>query len=280
MKLSLHPVIIGQPLSLPEFVSLAAETGYDGVDVNARQIHALAQEQGLEDVASIFASAGVQPAGWGLPIQWREDETVFQAGLEELRELAATMASLDCRRTFTYFAPSTAGDPDEYRALLRDRLRAIGQVLAEYGVRLGLEWLGPRHIRASGTPVIWKMNQTLELIEEIGLSNIGLLFDVWHWFNAEDTLDDLRALRGDQIVHCHFNDAPDKPLDQQQDMHREIPGRGIIPLVDVLRVLQEIGYDGFLAVEIFNDELKAMPPAEAARLVKAACDEVLRQAFG
>ncbi len=280
MKLSLHPVIIGQPLSLQEMVELAAETGYDGVDVNANETAAMIAERGADAVRQLFADAGVEPAGWGLPLQWRDDEETFRTELAKLPDLAAAMASVGCPRTFTYLAPSTPGDPAEYRAMLRTRLRAIGEILADHGVRMGLEWLGPRHIRAAGTPVIWKMSHTLQLIDDIGLENIGLLLDVWHWFNAEDTLDELGALRPEQIVHCHFNDAPDKPLDEQRDMHREIPGRGIIPLVDVLRTLRDIGYRDFLAVEIFNDELKAMPPRQAAELVKQACDEVFKRAFG
>jgi len=280
MKLSLHPVIIGQPMTVEEFVALAAETGYDGVDINAGQLANMIDERGLDEVRAIFTDGGVEPAGWGLPLDWRGDEDTFRAGLAELPRLAQAMAALGCPRTFTYFAPSTDGDAQDYLNFLRTRLRAIGEVLRDYGIHMGLEWLGPRHIRAAGTPVIWKMSQTLQLIDDIGLGNIGLLLDVWHWFNAEDTLDELRALRADQIVHCHFNDAPDKPLDQQLDMHREVPGRGIIPLVDVLRALRDIGYQDFLAVEIFNDDLKAMPPKESAALVKQACDEVFRRALG
>ncbi|MBC7287615.1 MAG: sugar phosphate isomerase/epimerase [Armatimonadetes bacterium] len=275
MKLSLHPVIIGQSLSLQEFVRLAAETGYQGVDVDASSLAKMAEERGADAVQAIFAEAGVEPAGWGLPLDWRRDAESFQAGLSALSRTAELMAAIGCPRTFTYIPPSTDGDPAEYRQLLVSRLGAVARVLENSGVRIGLEWLGPRHIRASGTPVIWKMSHTLDLIDDIGLDNVGLLLDVWHWFNAEDTIDELRHLRAEQIVHCHFNDAPDRPLDEQRDMEREIPGRGIIPLVDVLRALRDTGYAGFLAVEIFNDGLKKMEPREAALLVKQACAEIL-----
>ncbi|MCD6351463.1 MAG: sugar phosphate isomerase/epimerase [Armatimonadetes bacterium] len=277
MKWSLHPVILGGSLTFEEQLAIARDTGYDGLDVNIDGLARMVEERGLEQVQRLFADYGVAPAGSGLPTRWRGGEDEFEEDLKALPALAQLMVDLDCPRTFTYFAPSTDGDPAEYRRFLVERFKAIGTVLADYGVRLGLEWLGPRHIRAGGTPVVWKMSQTLDLIADTGLDNLGLLFDVWHWFNAEDTLEELRALRPEQIVHCHFNDAPDKPLDEQLDMHREVPGRGIIPLVDVLRTLKDIGYQDYLAVEIFNDELKAMPPVESARLVKQACDDLMAQ---
>lgn len=277
MKWSLHPVILGGALSLEEQLAIARDAGYDGLDVNVNALHQMATEKGIEAVRALFDEYGVEPAGWGIPFDWRGSEEDFQAELAALPPLAQTMAAIGCPRTFTYFPPSTEGDPGEYRRMLVRRFRAMGRVLADAGVRMGLEWLGPRHCRAAGTPVIWKMSQTLDLIDDIGLENVGLLLDVWHWFNAEDTIEEIRALRPEQIVHCHFNDAPDKPLDEQVDSQREVPGRGIIPLVDFLRALRDIGYQDFLAVEIFNEQLKAMPPLEAARLVKQACDELLAQ---
>ncbi len=277
MKWSLHPVILGGQLTLEQMLELARDTGYDGVDVNAGALHEMAKQKGIEAVKELFARYGVEPAGWGLPVDHRRDEETFRQGLEGLADVARTMAEIGCPRTFTYFPPSTTGDPAEYRAQLVRRLGEIARILADAGVRLGLEWLGPRHIRAQGTPVIWKMSHTLQLIDDIGMDNVGLLLDVWHWFNAEDTLEELRELKPEQIVHCHFNDAPDRPLDEQRDMEREIPGRGIIPLVDFLRALRDIGYKDFLAVEIFNEQLKAMEPAEAARLVKKAIDELVAQ---
>ncbi len=277
MKWSLHPVILGGSLSFEDRLAIARDAGYDGMDVDIGALAAMVEQQGLDAVRATFDHYGVAPAGSGLPTNWRGSDEDFLESLKALPALAKVMADIGCPRTFTYFGPSTDGDPAEYRRFLVGRFRAIGEVLADYGVRMGIEWLGPRHIRAHGTPVVWKMGQTLDLIAGTGLDNLGLLFDVWHWFNAEDTLDELRALRPEQIVHGHFNDAPDKPLDDQLDSQREVPGKGIIPLVDVLRALKQIGYADYLAVEIFNQDLTAMPPLESARLVKQACDALMAQ---
>jgi sugar phosphate isomerase/epimerase len=46
---------------------------------------------------------------------------------------------------------------------------------------------------------------------------------------------------------------------------RLLPGEsGVIDLAAFLKTLDAIGYDGPVAVETFSDELKALPPNEAA----------------
>jgi sugar phosphate isomerase/epimerase len=278
MKLSLHPVILSGSPSLEDQLAIARDAGYDGLDIDIVGLKQRADAEGIDAVRALFESHGVAPAGCGLPCNWQAPDAEFEAGLAALQPLAQFMVDIDCPRTFTYILPTTDGEPQEYWLFLIDRFHAVGEVLADYGVRLGLEWLGPAHIRASGTPVIWTMARTLELIKETDLYNLGLLFDVWHWFTSEGTIDEIRDLYADQIVHCHWNDAPDKPLADQVDSLREVPGRGIIPLVDVYRALNEIGYEDYLSVEIFDAGLPDLPPLEAAKLVKQACDAIAAKA--
>jgi sugar phosphate isomerase/epimerase len=278
MKLALHPVILSGSPDLDQQLAIARDAGYAGLDIDIMGLKARAEEQGLEAVRGLFASYGVAPAGCGLPLNWQAPDAEFETALEGLGPIAQFMVDIDCPRTFTYIMPTTEGDPNEYWLYLIDRFHAVGEVLADYGVRLGLEWLGPAHIRASGKPVIHTMAQTLQLIKEIDLFNLGLLFDVWHWFTSEGTIEEILDLYADQIVHVHWNDAPDKPLADQVDSLREVPGRGIIPLVDVYRALVEIGYEDYLSVEIFNAGLPDLPAMDAAKLVKAACDEIAAKA--
>jgi len=278
MKWSLHPVILGGSLPFEEQLAIAGEIGYEGLDVDIGYLHGLVQEKGLGFVQELFQRHGVAPAAAGLPLDWRVPDDVFSAALKNLSAMAKTMASLGCPRTFTWMPPAVDGDPADYRRFMVGRFREIGRVLGDHGVRFGLEWIGPPTCRASGAPLVHKMAHALQVIEEVGLDNLGLLIDSWHWFTAEDTLEELQELRPQQVVHVHFVDAPNKPLAEQVDMEREVPGRGIIPLTDFYRALRGIGYRDFLAVEIFGAGLRDMPPRQAAALVKTACDQIAARA--
>jgi len=119
------------------------------------------------------------------------------------------------------------------------------------------------------------MDQLLEMIDEIGRPNVGLLVDSFHWFTAGHTVEELVRVPKERVVHVHINDAPDRPRDEQIDMERLLPGEGVIDLAGFLGALRQIGYEDYMGVETFSAELKALTPLAAARRAKAAVDSVL-----
>jgi sugar phosphate isomerase/epimerase len=151
-------------------------------------------------------------------------------------------------------------------------------VLARSHVRLGLEFLGPLHLRRQEPyEFIWRMPEMLAFARECG-SNVGLLLDVWHWHHAGATTKDIVDAGKDGIVHVHFNDAPKLPPDQIRDNERLMPGEGIIDLNAFLMALHEIGYQDALSVEVFGRGLKDMTPEAGARLGLETARAVMRKA--
>ena len=158
------------------------------------------------------------------------------------------------------------------------RLREIGKVLGDHGIRLGLEYVGPRTLWASKKyPFIHTMAEARELIAAIDRPGIGLVLDSWHWYTAHETEADLLTLKGTDVVCCDLNDAPAGiPVDQQKDQVRDLPcATGVIDLKSFLNALVQIGYDGPVRAEPFKSELRRLPAEEAvARTAKA-----MKQAF-
>jgi sugar phosphate isomerase/epimerase len=68
----------------------------------------------------------------------------------------------------------------------------------------------------------------------------------------------------------------------QVDNRRCLPaGTGVSPNGELLRILAEVGYDGPVTVEPFNQALREVAerdPLEAARLTRAGLDTVFAQA--
>ena len=64
----------------------------------------------------------------------------------------------------------------------------------------------------------------------------------------------------------HMNDYPAKPpRDVIADKDRVYPGDGVAPIVDVLQTLHNIGFDGYLSIELFNPTYWSQDPHEVAR---------------
>ena len=274
MKPSLHPVILGGSLSLEEQVNIASKVGLPGIDTGIEAIASLVHSRSLEGAKEFFAEHKVQPAVWGLPVNWREDEDTFQADLAKLAEWAKLAQEIGCPRCITWIPP-IADDPAAMRKLAVRRFADCARVLADYGVRLGLEWVGPKTIRLGKTEFVWRMDQLLDMEADMGQPNVGLLVDSFHWFTAGHTPAELEAVPAEKIVHVHLNDAPDKPRDEQMDMERLLPGEGIIDLKGFLTALKNAGYQDYMGLETFGKVLPALPPEEAARRAKEAADRVL-----
>lgn len=275
MKPSLNGVIIGTSMSLEEQVDLAARHGLKGVDTGIEALAALVQAKSLEGAREFFDTSGVQPACWGLPVDWRASEDDFAAGLKALPGHAKVGQDLGCTSCCTWLPPSVDCDPAELRKLAVKRFGECAKVLGGFGCSLGLEWVGPKTCRTAENVWIHRMDQLLEMEAEMGQPNVGLLVDSFHWFTAGHTPEELAAVPVEQIVHVHLNDAPARPRDEQIDSQRLLPGEGVIDLLGFLTALKTVGYTGYMGIETFSKELTALPPDQAAARAAAAAKKVL-----
>ncbi|PQV63026.1 Sugar phosphate isomerase/epimerase [Abditibacterium utsteinense] len=274
---TLNQVTAGGGLSLEEYVALAARHGFEAVDLSIDQAHQL----GLENVAALLESHRIFPASFGLPVEWRKDEATFRAGLETLPELAKFAQDLDCVRCVTWVLPDGGAPRDQYAKTSTARFVEIGRILADNGVRLGLEFIGPHHFRARPenvwfTDIAGALDVADEVNSHLKSNIVGLLVDCYHWHTAQNSTMDLAAIPLEQIVHVHINDAPaGVAIPDLQDGVRELPGAtGAIDITGFLSTLAALGYDGPVAVETFSEKLKKMTPDEAAAQAGAAVKSV------
>ncbi|MCZ8522360.1 MULTISPECIES: sugar phosphate isomerase/epimerase family protein [Paenibacillus] len=254
---------LGQPPPLPAFVSLASRYGFGAVDAVGSELEEWIDAAGSEVVLQELQNQGVIIGAIGLSPEWRQTEDVFRAGLSRLAKDAEAAAKLGVTSCCTYVLPSTDYPAARFMAVATRRMRTCAEILGAYGIRLGLEFVGPHHLRTRWKhPFIWTAGETLEWIDAIGCSNVGLLYDAYHWYTTGGTLEDIRKLRADQIVHVHINDAKDVPLPEVLDNDRVYPGEGVIDLAAFLQGLQEIGYTGVVAQEVLTAQPSAEPVEE------------------
>jgi sugar phosphate isomerase/epimerase len=279
MYRALSPGAISVRVSnLDEAIAAAKLGGFQGVEFNPAEIADRIEAQGAEAVKATFAEAGVRPAGFGLPTDWRTSEENWQKGLDALPRLAQAAAAIGGWRTMTWIMPCSNDRPlDENRAFHVERFTPIARILAEHGCHLGLEFIGPKTLRESQKyPFIYTLGGMLDMAADIG-PNVGLLLDCWHWYTSGGTLDDIRALKPEQVVYVHVNDAPaGVALDEQVDNVRKLPGEtGVIDVAGFLDALRSIGYDGPITPEPFSASLRELPSdEERLRTIGAAMAKI------
>jgi sugar phosphate isomerase/epimerase len=276
---NLSPGTIGIRADLESTAAIAARSGWQGIDLPTGEATRLAAERSPDDVAAIFMRAGLRLGGWGLPIDWRTGYD--QAALAKLGEQAALARRLGTTRAYTAVLPASDDLPFQENFNYHiAQLQPIARVLAEHGCRLGLEFIGPRTMRDGRRyGFIYSLEGMLCLAQAIG-PNVGLLVDSYHWYTSLGTLADIRALRAEDIVYVHINDAPaGVAVEAQLDLVRCLPGAtGVIDLTGFLNTIREVGYDGPVTPEPFEKRLETLTPDEASRETHAHLLEVWRHA--
>ena len=263
---------LGKVESDESLIELASKYGFQAVDLDA---NGLVNRHGVDGARELLKKNHVVIGSIGLPVEWRSTEDVFREGIVRLAEAAEAAAALGCISCCTYILPSTDLKAAHFMALATRRLRMCAQILGAYGVRLGLEFVGPHHLRTAWkNPFIWTLQETLDWIDAIGEPNVGLLFDAYHWYTNELTTADIEALRAEQIIHVHINDARDVPVQEALDNGRVYPGEGVIDLAGFLRALDAIGYKGAVTQEILSAEAPTESPESLVQRSKAGFDKV------
>lgn len=269
---------IGVQADQREAIRLAHRHGFESVTPEPGFLAGLAEGE-LDELRSQMQS---QNLVWGaavLPVEFRRDDAAFAQGIEQLPRLANGLQRAGVTRVGTWLSPAHA--ELTYLANFRrhtHRLRSCAEILGEHGLRLGLEYVGPKTLWAgSRHSFIHTMAETKELIDEIGLDNVGFVLDSWHWYTAHETVDDLLTLANQDVVACDLNDAPaGRAIDEQIDSQRELPmATGVIDLQAFLRALVEIGYDGPIRAEPFNRALNEMDDEAAVAATAQAMSRAL-----
>jgi 4-hydroxyphenylpyruvate dioxygenase len=105
------------------------------------------------------------------------------------------------------------------------------------------------------------------IVEKADRKNGGILYDTFHHYFGGSSFRDLEELPTESIFAVHIADANDLNMHPMEigRHHRVFPGKGIIPIPEYLDILHTKGYQGSLALELFNDEYMTRPAPAVAR---------------
>ncbi|MBC8081401.1 MAG: sugar phosphate isomerase/epimerase [Gorillibacterium sp.] len=246
---------VGSFDSLESFVVAAARHGFGSVDAGGQDIRGFLDRKGAECARDFLDQHEVTVGSFGLPVEWRAGEEQFRSGLAGLAADAEAASRIGCTACCTYVLPSTDLEAVRFMAIATRRLRQCAQILDAYGIRFGLEFVGPHHLRTAWKhPFLWDQDSFLDWFDAIDAKNVGFLYDAYHWYTNGGTAADILRLRADQIVYAHINDAKPVPVASVLDNDRLFPGEGVIDLAGFLRALDQIGYKGVIAQEILTRE--------------------------
>ena len=265
-SLCLNPGAIGVKANQKELLQMAIDYGYETI-ISFPEALAKFSNQEMDDFVGKMKAHRITWGSGGIPGGFRKDKFAYEDSLQELRTLAPALERAGASRMNTWIL--NYHDELTYRANFQqhaERLREYAKIMGQSGIRMGLEYVAPKTMMVKHRfSFVRTMREARELIAEIGEPNVGLVLDSFHWYCAEDTPEDILSLHPNDIVTCDLNDArADLTRDGQIDGTRELPmASGVINLKAFLDALVEIGYNGPVRAEPFNQPLREMKPSDA-----------------
>ncbi len=138
---------------------------------------------------------------------------------------------------------------------------------AGFGVTLALEF--------RGTDTFCSCLDTALSLVECGEPNVGVCLDVFHYYKGPSKPEDLERLTAANLAHVQVCDVPGVPRELMTDADRVFPGEGDFRLGPVVSRLREIGYQGWVSLELMNPVVWRSKPSQVAELAMAALQRLL-----
>lgn len=148
-------------------------------------------------------------------------------------------------------------------------LKQASQWAAGFGVRLALEFRGH-------SPFCASLDTALGLLAQCDEPNLGVNFDFFHYYTGPSKFEDIELLTAETLAHVQICDVSGVPRELAADSDRILPGDGDFRIAAILERFREIGYDGYVSLELLNPTLWQANARQVAEIGFTA----LRRALG
>jgi 2-keto-myo-inositol isomerase len=250
----------GQKLKLTEEIDLAARAGYQAIEPWLGEIKQYVESGGsLKDLKKRIHDHGLEvPSAIGFA-QWIvDDETHRKKGLEEAKRDMGWLAEIGGQRIAAPPTGATRSSVDLFRAAERYR------VLLELGDRMGIV---PEAEVWGFSKTMSRLGETVLVAVESRHPKACILPDIYHLYKGGSGFAGLHLLGGAGMHVLHVNDYPAAPPRAEiTDAHRVYPGDGVAPLRQILQTLRDVGFHGYLSLELFNRDYWMQDPMKVARI--------------
>lgn len=246
MKTSMATVSISG--ELPDKLGAIAAAGFDGVEIFENDF--LAFDASPAEVGRMVRDHGLEITLFqpfrdfeGMPEPHR-GRTFDRAERKfDIMQQLGTDLLLVCSNV----SPISLGGLDRAAADFHE----LGERAKKRGLKVGYEALAwGRHI--------WDHRDAWEIVRRANHENIGLILDSFHTLSRKIDINSIRSIPKEKIFIVQLADAPliDMDLLYWSRHFRNMPGEGDLPVTDFTRAIAETGYDGYLSLEIFNDQFR------------------------
>jgi sugar phosphate isomerase/epimerase len=206
------------------------------------ELRALMQASGVEAAVSVPVVIGPLKDAWrGGPDDPNERVARVCEGVHRLAffDPASILVVTGAKALYPVF---------EARRIIVDGLARIADAAHEHDLTVGVEVLRDE----TNGSLYNDLPRTFDLLDDVGASNLGVVFDIWHLWDAPDVFGQLEAYapRISAVQLCDWRG------ETRWGGDRALPGDGIADIAAILRALETNGFTGIYDLEVFSDASK------------------------
>ena len=243
------------------FLQGAEKAGFPAVELSWRTVMAAIRNDDVGSLARTVAAHNLKVAsinGPDLPNLPPEDD--FRSVLLETDAVVSAAKTLGCSTLMPCAAPMKT---DLSQDVAIDQTVTILQRMADAcgdDFRLAFEFVGLNSFSVKD------LRTASQVIRRVGRKNVGILVDAFHMYLQNTPFSEVVELEKNKLFFVHLNDAKSGPREGLNDGDRVYPGQGVMNLGELRSSLSKVGYEGYLCLELFNQEYwKDDPQAVAER---------------
>jgi len=257
------------PYPLQEDIVFAHKAKFEGIEIWHEKLKKYLNEgNNPVKLQEILWAAELEPVAISaFPlIAFQENAQVLQ----ELVNTAQIAPQIDCSTIVVYPQFDVPADVDKLKAIEKFalELRKYADAVSQYKINIAFEPTGMH-------PCIPGPKEAMQVLDIAGRKNIGLVLDTFHLYKSAIELADIKNIPMEKLLLVHVSDVENLPREQLTGNNMVYPGLGVIPLADILKVLKEKNYVGFISVEIFREDYWKENPEKITLDAKKHLEAVL-----
>lgn len=252
-------------------IKAARAAGFQLIEIWAAKMREFLKTKTVADLKTLLEENNLEPYSINsiehITFRTPEDYEKIKAETEEYSRIAG---EINC--PYVVVVPGKLPDGATTEEIISESVKVLNEladIAEKYGVGLAFEFLGQSDCS------VQTLDLDKEIIEKINRPNVGLVIDTFHFYAGNSSFEAIETLDPQKLFIFHINDAEDLPKEILTDAHRLYPGEGILPIREIKKRFDKIGYDRMVSIEIFRPEYWARDPFEVAREAKAATEKVL-----
>jgi 2-keto-myo-inositol isomerase len=252
-------------------IAAAGAARFDLIEIWAAKLREFLKSNSVADLKKLIKENNLEPYSINsiehITFRSAEDYRQIKAETEELSRIAS---EIGC--PYVVVVPGKLPENAGAEEIMEESVRVLNEladIAEKYNVGLAFEFLGQTDCS------VQTLDFCKEIVEKVDRQNVGLVIDTFHFYAGNSSFEAIETLDPKKLFIFHINDAENLPKEELTDAHRLYPGMGILPIQEIKKRFDKIGYDRMVSIEIFRPEYWNEDPFEVTRKAKDATEKIL-----